>query len=664
MSTRSSEPQVRFPGIPAIVDGSEAIAHVETRLSEVACAYPITPSTTMAAVFQAGVANGRTNLWGTPLRFVEPESEHSSASAAEGVALAGGRVTNFTAGQGLVLMKEVLYVISGKRLPVVFHVGARALTSQALNIHAGHDDVMAVADTGWGVLFARNAQEAADLTAIARRVAEETETPFFVVQDGFLTTHTLENVRLPEDELLREFVGDPRERIRSMFEPAEGLMTGVVQNQDSYMKGRIGQRAYYDRLRPALDEAFALWASLTGRAYLPVRQHRCSDADEILVSMGTIDDTTEAVVDVLRRDGRPVGSAAVTTFRPFPADDLRRILRKARTVVVVERTDEPAAADNPLTRETKAALYAAAAEGAMVPRVLSVSAGLGSRDVGAGDVAAIFDWAAIHGERDRDYAVVGIRHPLALVARPIDVRPRGAYSLRGHSIGGFGSVTTNKLIATIVGEVFDKFVQAYPRYGSEKKGLPTTYYLTIADEPIHTHAELERVDLVPLHDVAAFGLGNPLAGLVDGGTLFLQSESTDPGAIWATIPTTSRAEIIRRRIRVTALDTAGLARARSPRPDLVLRMQGIALVGVFLRVSPFAAEAGLDRQALLAAVGERLGRFFGKRGRAVIEANLELVAAAYDGLIDVSAELGLPAGIERGVTVIREESSSLIGAPS
>ena len=664
MSTRSREPQVRFPGIAAIVDGSEAIAHVETRLSEVACAYPITPSTTMAAVFQAAVANGRTNLWGTSLRFVEPESEHSSASAAEGVALAGGRVTNFTAGQGLVLMKEVLYVISGKRLPVVFHVGARALTNQALNIHAGHDDVMAVADTGWGVLFARNAQEAADLTAIARRVAEETETPFFVVQDGFLTTHTLENVRLPEDELLREFVGDPRERIRSMFEPAEGLMTGVVQNQDSYMKGRIGQRAYYDRLRPALDEAFALWASLTGRAYLPVRQHRCSDADEILVSMGTIDDTTEAVVDVLRRDGRPVGSAAVTTFRPFPADDLRRILRKARTVVVVERTDEPAAADNPLTRETKAALYAAAAEGAMVPRVLSVSAGLGSRDVGAGDLAAIFDWAAIHGERDRDYAVVGIRHPLALVARPIDVRPRGAYSLRGHSIGGFGSVTTNKLIATIVGEVFDKFVQAYPRYGSDKKGLPTTYYLTIADEPIHTHAELERVDLVPLHNVAAFGLGNPLAGLVDGGTLFLQSESTDPGAIWATIPTTARAEIIRRRIRVTALDTAALARARSPRPDLVLRMHGIALVGVFLRVSPFAAEAGLDRAALLAAVGERLGRFFGKRGRAVIEANLELVAAAYDGLIDVSAELGLPAGIERGVTVIREESSSLIGAPS
>jgi pyruvate-ferredoxin/flavodoxin oxidoreductase len=664
MSTGLLRPPVRYPGIPAIVDGSEAIAHVETRLSEVACAYPITPSTTMAAVFQAAVANGRPNLWGTQLRFVEPESEHSSASAAEGVALAGGRVTNFTAGQGLVLMKEVLYVISGKRLPVVFHVGARALTSQALNIHAGHDDVMAVADTGWGILFARNAQEAADLTAIARRVAEATQTPFFVVQDGFLTTHTLENVLLPEDELLREFVGDPRDRIRPMFEPAEGLMTGVVENQDSYMKGRIGQRAYYVGLRPALDDAFAVWASLTGRTYLHVRDHRCSDAGEILVSMGTIDDTAVAVVDTLRRDGRPVGCAAVTTFRPFPADDLCRVLRGARTVGVVERTDEPAAADNPLTRETKAALYRAAAEGVLVPRVLSVSAGLGSRDVGAEDVAGIFDWLAQRGDRDRDFAVVGIRHPLALAPRAINVRPPGAFSLRGHSIGGFGSVTTNKLIATIVGEVFDKYVQAYPRYGSEKKGLPTTYYLTIADEPIHTHAELDRVDMVPLHDVTAFGLGDPLAGLVDGGVLFLQSELTDPIAIWAAIPMPARAEIVRRRIRVAALDTAGLARARSPRPDLVLRMQGIALVGVFLRVTPFAREAGLGRDEVLTAVGERLGRFFGKRGRAVVDANLELVAAAYDGVIDISEALGLPAGVERHLTTVRNEPKSLIGVPS
>ena len=630
----------RFPGIRAIVDGSEAIAHVETRVAEAACAYPITPSTTMAAIFQAAVADGRPNLWGTPLRFLEPESEHSSASAAEGFALAGGRATNFTAGQGLILMKEVLYVIAGKRLPLVFHVGARALTSQALNIHAGHDDVMGVADTGWGILFARNAQEAADLTAIARRTAEAGETPFLVVQDGFLTTHTLEDVRLPEDELLREFIGDPRDRLRDWFDPSEALMTGVVQNQDSYMKGRIGQRAFYDRLPGLLADTMDEWRALTGRAYTPVVAHRCEGADAIIVAMGTLADTAVAVVDRLRAEGRAVGCVAVTSFRPFPASELAAALRHARVVGVIERTDEPAAADNPLTREVKAALLDGAADGVLVPRVFSVSAGLGSRDVAAGDIAAVFDWIERRHEPDeRRYAVLGIRHPLALERRALDIRPTGAWSMRGHSVGGFGSVTTNKLIASLAGELFDCHVQAYPRYGSEKKGLPTTYYLTLADEPIHEHAELDRVDFVPLHDIVAFRHGNPLHGLIDGGTVFVQTTLRDPEAIWAAIPAEARAQILARGQRVTALDTIGLARAHAPRPELAVRMQGIALVGVFLRVAPFAARAGLDRDALMAAVRQQLPRYFGKRGGAVLDANLAVVEAAYDGVIDVTGRM-------------------------
>ena len=629
-----------YPGSAAIVDGSEAIAFVETRISEIACAYPITPSTTMAAIFQAAVADGRPNLWGTHLRFVEPESEHSSASAAEGAALAGARVTNFTAGQGLVLMKEVLFVISGKRLPVVFHVGARALTSQALNIHAGHDDVMSVADAGWGMLFARNAQEAADLTAIARRVAEETEVPFFVVQDGFLTTHTMESMRLPEDELLRTFVGDPRRAIRRWFDPTEPLMTGVVQNQDSYMKGRLGQRAFYDGLPGALGSAFEEWAALTGRRHGLIDAYRTEDATEIVVAMGTIADTATAVVDHLRAAGRPVGCVAVTSFRPFPAEALWAALHGARAVAVIERTDDPAAHDNPLTREVKAALFDHAAEGILVPRVRSVSAGLGSRDVGPGDIAAVFDWIGDHrAPADRRYATVGIRHPLALETRPLDLRPEGSFSLRGHSIGGFGSVTTNKLVASLVGGLFGLQVQAYPRYGSEKKGLPTTYYLTVARERIRQHGELDRVDFVPLHDVAAFRQGNPLQGLVDRGTVFVSSSETRPESIWSSIPADARREILDRGIRLAALDTATLARTRAPRPDLILRMQGVALVGAFLRLTPFAVAAGLDREHLLAAIRPHLERFFGKRGTRVVDANLDLIAAAYDGVVDVTAAI-------------------------
>jgi pyruvate-ferredoxin/flavodoxin oxidoreductase len=427
--------------------------------------------------------------------------------------------------------------------------------------------------------------------------------------------------------------------VRDLFDPAEALMTGVVQNQDSYMKGKIGQRAYTDRIPGELAAAMADWSELTGRRVEPVATYRTEDAREILVAMGTIADTAIAVVDHLRAEGRPVGCVAITAFRPFPAAEVAAALRHARAVGIVERTDEPLSATNPLTREIRSALYDAAAEGQLVPRIRSFSAGLGSRDVGGGDLIAVFDTLSEHHDEGDRVRVLGIRHPLALAASPVDLRPPGSYSLRGHSIGGFGSVTTNKLVATLTGELFGKYVQAYPRYGSEKKGLPTTYYLTIADAPIRVHAELDAVDFVPLHDVSAFELGDPLAGLVDGGDVFIQSALPTAEAIWASIPARARAELLARHVRVTALDTAGLAKRHAPRPDLEIRMQGVALVGAFLRISPFAARAGLDRARLLEAVGEQLTRFFGKRGASVVAANLAVIAEAWDGLIDVSTAI-------------------------
>src|SRR5947207_12062085 len=154
MSGSSGNGKPLFRGIPTITDGAGAVVWVEINITQAACAYPITSSTTMGGGYSGAVSNGQKNLWGEKLLFIEPESEHSSASTCEGFALAGGRVTNFTSGQGLVLMKEVLYTISCKLLPAVFHISARALTSHSLHVHAGHDDVTSCADTGWGILFA------------------------------------------------------------------------------------------------------------------------------------------------------------------------------------------------------------------------------------------------------------------------------------------------------------------------------------------------------------------------------------------------------------------------------------------------------------------------------------------------------------------------------
>jgi pyruvate-ferredoxin/flavodoxin oxidoreductase len=635
------------------------VVWVETHVTQGACAYPITSSTNMAAGYQVAQANGKKNLWGEPLFFLELESEHSSASTCEGFALAGGRVTNFTSGQGLVLMKEVLYTIAGKRLPVVFHIGARALTSQALNVHCGHDDVMAVADTGWGILFAMNAQGAGDLALIARRAAEEAETPFLTVQDGFLTTHTVENVLLPEAELMKEFVGDPyaATRLRNLMNPAKPIMSGVVQNQDAYMKGKVAQRFFYDRLLGSLGQVMDRFADLTGRRYGLVQGYRLEDAEYAIVGMGSLVETAMAAADWMRaRKGWRVGALHVTAFRPFPGREIVSALGHLRGVSVIERMDNPAAQSNPLTAEIKAA-FADALTGAprypsvsRIPAIFSGVAGLGSRDIRPGDFIAAVENMRRDGPR---FFALGIQHPLALPrAEDPDVRPPGAFSMRGHSVGGFGSVATNRIIATILGDLFHLQVQAYPLYGSEKKGLPTTYYLTVADGPIRAHSELARVDFVPLNDVNAFRLGNPLAGIAEGGMVFIQSAGTDPAEIWADIPDPARRLIVERRIRVLALDTVKIAREVSTRPELQQRMQGIVLLGVFLRATPFLHREGLSDADVFAAVERSLRKFFGKRGEQVIRDNMTAVRRGYEEVLEVPRELmaadaGLVAGRAR-----------------
>ena len=637
---------VKYPGIPATTDGAGTVVHVETAITEGSCAYPITSSTTMGVGYGLAVSNGKKNLWGTPLVFLEPESEHSSASAAEGFAVAGGRVTNFTSGQGLILMKEVLYVISGKRLPVVFHIGARAMTSHSLNVHAGHDDIMGVSDVGWGVVFARNAQESGDLALISRKAAEASSTPFFSVQDGFLTTHTIENVLLIEEEFMKEYIGDPADHLRNLMDPYNPVMIGVVQNQDSYMKGKIAQRHFTDTVKPALMQAMEDFSEATGRNYGLIDGYQMDDAEIAIIGIGSMIETATTVVDGLRAQGRKAGCVHVTCFRPFPGPELVAAVAGCKSVAVLERMDDPMAQSNPLTTEFKAAL-ADSMQGRRgypilerMPCVHSGAYGLGSRDVTSGDLTAVYD--LLESDSEPRYFTLGIDHSTALeVVEGLDGRPPNSFSMRGHSVGGFGSVTTNKIIATVSADLFGKTVQAYPKYGSEKKGLPTNFYLTIADERIRIHHELDILDFIAVQDVNAFSTGNPLKGLREGGTVFLQSTAENDAEVWSSLPPSSRKLIQDNRIRILWLDTAKIAKEVSSSVDLVVRMQGIILLGIFLRSTPFAAET--SEEDLYNSIEKSLRKYFGKRGEQVVLDNLTCVKRGYTevNIIDpeVSAEM-------------------------
>jgi pyruvate-ferredoxin/flavodoxin oxidoreductase len=254
-----------------------------------------------------------------------------------------------------------------------------------------------------------------------------------------------------------------------------------------------------------------------------------------------------------------------------------------------------------------------------------------------GDVYAIYENMIHDGQ---DFFCVGVRHRTALaVKEDPDLRPHGAFSMRGHSIGGFGSVTTNKVIATIAGNVFGKDVQAYPKYGSEKKGLPTTYYLTIAETHIYTHSELEHVDLVVLNDTTALFSGNPLVGLVPGGAIFMQSPYNDPADVWARIPKHQQETIRQKRLRVYFADMVQIAREVATEADLQMRMQGIVLLGAFLKLTPFAKASSMSDEAVYAGVEKALRKYFGKRGEQVVQDNLNCVKRGYCEMQEISREM-------------------------
>jgi pyruvate-ferredoxin/flavodoxin oxidoreductase len=354
-------------------------------------------------------------------------------------------------------------------------------------------------------------------------------------------------------------------------------------------------------------------------------------------------ETAKATVDYLRAKGIAAGALTVFVFRPFPGRQIVEALKHCKAFTIFERMDDPlSTAGNHLTREVKAAFCDALngqnghARISRIPRIYSGAAGLGSRDVRPGDVIA-----ACHNmmkPAGQEYFCVGIDHALALKRTDDpDLRPTGGFSMRGHSVGGFGSVTTNKVIATIAGNVFGKDVQAYPKYGSEKKGLPTTYYLTIADSHINMHCELEHVDLLCINDPTA--IMNPLTldGLQAGGAIFMQSPHADPVQVWKHIPEDVRNLLRAKKYRVFFCDMVKIAREMASEADLQMRMQGIVLLGAFLKLTPYARKSNMAEDEVYAGVEKALRKYFGKRGDRVVQDNLNCVKRGYSEMKEIPA---------------------------
>ncbi|UOY07205.1 2-oxoacid:acceptor oxidoreductase family protein [Muricauda sp. SCSIO 64092] len=687
----------KYPGKPVAMDGNSAAIMCERESTDAAGAYPITPSTQMGEFWADAAAKGHLNISDKPLIFIEPEGEHAAAAVTAGLSMTGLRASNFSSGQGIAYMHESLYAAVGKRLTYVLNIGSRAMTKSTLNVHAGHDDYHAVDDTGFFQMFAKKAQHVADLNIIAHRIAELALTPGIIAQDGFLTTHLIESFLLPERELIKEYLGRPddiietptpaqriiygetRRRIPELWDVDNPVMAGIVQNQDSYMQSVAAQRPFFfDHIQELTDRAFEEYYELTGRRYQRVMTYRADDADYLILGQGSLVPSAEVVVDYLRETrGIKVGVVDLVMFRPFPADLLGKIVKGKKAVTILERLDQPLAVDSPITREIRSVLNKCVENGinkkqhpypeltsytlSDMPAIYSGSFGLGSRDLQPeGLIGAVenmlpdgkhkkkfylsidFIRETPHSPKQKAYqetivesypqvkdlAIRGSENP--------NLMPKDAITVRFHSVGGWGAITTGKNMAMTLYELLGYHIKANPKYGSEKKGQPTTYYLAAAPEPIRVNCEYFFVDVVLSPDPNVFKHTNALAGLKKGGSFIIQSDKKTPDEVWAEIPERYQKVIIDKEISLFYIDGFKIAREEATDPELQLRMQGIAFQGAFFSASPLLEKSGLSDEKLLKAIEDQLQQKFGSKGQRVVDDNMRVVKRGFDEVHEIT----------------------------
>ena len=391
-------------GIRERLSGNEAAAIAMKQINpDVVAAFPITPSTEIPQYFSTFVSNGTVDT-----EFVAVESEHSAMSACVGAEAAGARAMTATSANGLSYMWEMIYIASSLRLPIVMSLVNRAV-SGPLNIHNDHSDAMGVRDAGWVMLFSENNQEAYDNLIMAHRIAENKDVllPLMVCQDGFITSHSIENIELIEDDRVKEFVGTYKPE-HYLLNDKEPIAVGPLDVQSYLFEHKYQQAEAMRNAKKVILEVSKDFEKMTGRKYSFFEEYRMDDAEIAVVCMNSTAGTTKTVVDELREKGIKAGMVKVRVFRPFPAEEIAEALGNLKAVAIMDKADSLNAMGGALYEDVISSMYTAKKQ---VPAVSYVY-GIGGRDTTSNNIHEVFDYlaqVAKTGEIDNPYRYVGLR---------------------------------------------------------------------------------------------------------------------------------------------------------------------------------------------------------------------------------------------------------------
>jgi pyruvate-ferredoxin/flavodoxin oxidoreductase len=611
-------------------DGNYAAAHISYMFSEVAAIYPITPSSTMAEYVDEWSAGGRKNIFGETVKVVEMQSEAGAAGAVHGSLQAGALTSTYTASQGLLLMVPNMYKIAGELLPAVFHVSARALATSSLSIFGDHQDVMATRQTGFALLATSSVQEVMDLAGVAHLAALKSRVPFLHFFDGFRTSHEIQKVEMMENGDLAPLLDQTalaefRDRA---LNPESPVTRGTAQNSDIYFQSHEAGNRFWDVVPDIVADYMKEITKITGREYKPFTYYGAPDATDVIVAMGSVNETLRETVDYLTAKGRKVGMVTVHLYRPFSEKYFFDVMpATAKRVCVLDRTKELGAPAEPLYLDVTDMFYGKEHQ----PLIIGGRYGLSSKDTTPAQMVAVYDNLA--SATPKNHFTVGINDDvtnLSLeVGEPIDLETQGMFEGVFFGLGADGTVGANKNSIKIIGDTTDKYCQAYFAYDSKKSGGYTASHLRFGDQPIRSPYLVTTPGFVACHVPSYVHKYDVLKGLKKGGS-FLLNSINDAATTAANLPDAMKVYLAKNNINFYIINATKLAAeiGLGNRTNTIMQSAFFKISGVI----PYEVAVEQMKKAIY--------KSYGRKGEDIVAMNYAAVDAGGDAVekVEVPAE--------------------------
>lgn len=613
------------------MDGNQAAAYCAYAFTEVAGIYPITPSSPMAEYCDDWASKGKKNLFGTPVKLVEMQSEGGAAGTVHGSLQSGALTTTFTASQGLLLKIPNMYKIAGELLPGVIHVSARSLASHALSIFGDHQDVMAARQTGFAMLATGSVQEVMDLAGVAHLAAIKSSVPFLHFFDGFRTSHEINTVetmdyavfdRLLDREAIKKF------RARALC-PEHPVTRGSAQNDDVYFQAVEAQNKYYEAVPQIVEEYMNEISKATGRKYAPFNYYGAPDATDIIIAMGSVNECIKEVVDYLNeKEGKKVGSISVHLYRPFSVEHLFKAVPKTvKRIAVLDRTKEKGALGEPLYLDIKSAFYGKENE----PLIIGGRYGLSSKDTTPGQIFAVFDNLS-KGKDAVNSFTIGIEddvtHLSLPVTKEVNVSGDGVSQLIFYGLGSDGTVGANKNTIKLIGDNTDFYAQAYFAYDSKKSGGVTRSHLRFAKHPIRSTYLITEAGFISCSLDTYLLKYDMLSKLKDNGT-FLLNTNKPLEELLEFMPNSVKIALAKKHAKFYIIDAISLARqiGLGNRTNTIMQS---AFFKLNEQIMPYTEAQELMKKYAY--------KSYIKKGQHVVDMNYQAIEIGAKGLVQVEVD--------------------------